>query len=82
MPLYEFECTECGCRFEELVSSYKDVDMVVCAKCGAEELKRVYDGKYYLGIVSNSSSEFSDNSDSDDGNSNGFCEYSDYCPGC
>lgn len=81
MPIYDFECKKCGRRFEELVSSYKNSDKVVCVECGSNELKRVYDGKHYLGIVSDSSSDFSDYSDFDE-DSDDFCEYGDYCPGC
>jgi putative FmdB family regulatory protein len=39
MPIYEFECENCGGRFEELVA----VSFVApCAVCGSERTRRVY----------------------------------------
>lgn len=40
MPLYEYECTSCGCEFEELVG-LKSVDTVKCKKCGAETKRKM-----------------------------------------
>lgn len=81
MPLYDFECEKCGNRFEELVSSYRNVDKVECPECSSSELKRVYDGKHFLGIITDSASDFSDYSDysdySDfDDDFSGGCDYS------
>jgi putative FmdB family regulatory protein len=39
MPIYEFECEECGARFEELVAS-GSAD-VPCAKCGSTRTRRL-----------------------------------------
>lgn len=39
MPIYEFECTECGDRFERL-QKLSDPDPSVCPKCGAPRVKR------------------------------------------
>lgn len=39
MPVYEFECEECGCRFEELAPS--DTFSLVCPECGFEETRRL-----------------------------------------
>ena len=42
MPIYEYECTKCGERFE-LRRSIADSDSEVkCPKCGAEEPRRVF----------------------------------------
>jgi len=42
MPIYEYECTKCGERFE-LRRSVADSDSEVkCPKCGAEEPRRVF----------------------------------------
>jgi putative FmdB family regulatory protein len=38
MPIYEFECEECGARFEELVATGGDV---VCPSCGSERTRRL-----------------------------------------
>ena len=42
MPIYEFECEECGARFEELVGA--GVDVVPCAECGATRTRRLISG--------------------------------------
>jgi putative FmdB family regulatory protein len=39
MPIYEFECTECGDHFERL-QKLSDPDPSVCPKCGAPRVKR------------------------------------------
>lgn len=39
VPVYEFECEECGRRFEELARS--DVQTVACPECGSERTRRL-----------------------------------------
>jgi putative FmdB family regulatory protein len=39
MPIYEFECRECGAHFEELVPAGESV---ACPNCGAERSRRLY----------------------------------------
>jgi putative FmdB family regulatory protein len=39
MPIYEFECGECGARFEELVTA--DAAEVPCAACGSTRTRRL-----------------------------------------
>ncbi len=39
MPVYEFECEECGERFEDLTSS--ETRSLACPACGAERTKRL-----------------------------------------
>ena len=39
MPVYEFECEECGERFEELVGS--EVSSVPCPGCGSAHIRRL-----------------------------------------
>lgn len=38
MPIYEFECEECGGRFEELVASERSVG---CPQCGSGRTRRL-----------------------------------------
>jgi putative FmdB family regulatory protein len=38
MPIYEFECEECGGRFEELVAAG---GAVACPRCGSERTCRL-----------------------------------------
>lgn len=35
MPLYEYQCTECGVRFERH-QSFKDEPITTCPECGGE----------------------------------------------
>ena len=39
MPIYEFECEECGARFEELVPA--GVADVACGECGSARTRRL-----------------------------------------
>jgi len=39
VPVYEFECSKCGTRFEELV---KAGQAAPCPKCGSSEVERRY----------------------------------------
>ena len=47
MPLYDYKCTVCGHRFEQL-RSLSNRDTAVCEKCGAK-VERVYQGKCAFG---------------------------------
>jgi putative FmdB family regulatory protein len=38
MPIYEFECEDCGARFEELVATGVPVS---CDACGSDRLRRL-----------------------------------------
>jgi putative FmdB family regulatory protein len=39
VPIYEFECEECGVRFEELVAA--GATSVACAECGSARTRRL-----------------------------------------
>ena len=39
MPIYEFECEECGAGFEELVAA--GTEAVACPECGSERSRRL-----------------------------------------
>jgi putative FmdB family regulatory protein len=39
VPIYEFECEECGGRFEELVAA--DAVPPACASCGSARTRRL-----------------------------------------
>lgn len=40
MPIYEFECGECGARFEELVAA-DAADVLACEACGSARTRRL-----------------------------------------
>ena len=41
MPIYEYACTPCGRRFEELVIRKSDEDGIVCPDCKSVEVSRL-----------------------------------------
>lgn len=40
MPIYEYQCTQCGKKFEALRSISVDDSELKCPKCGAEHPQR------------------------------------------
>ena len=40
MPIFEFECEECGAEFEELVAA--GTESGTCPKCGSERSRRLW----------------------------------------
>ncbi len=38
MPIYEFQCEQCGARYEELVAG--GTEQVPCTECGAAQTRR------------------------------------------
>jgi len=41
VPIYEYECTQCGERFEVRQSMGEDGSKLICPKCQAHSPKRV-----------------------------------------
>ncbi len=41
MPIYEYECSECGERFEKLVRMSTQASEVECPQCGAHHSERL-----------------------------------------
>lgn len=40
MPIYEFECSECGKLFEELVFNLTKIDSVNCPSCESNDVRK------------------------------------------
>ena len=40
MPIFEFDCQDCGQSFEELVRSVFAIPEVTCPECGSSEIKK------------------------------------------
>ena len=40
MPIYEYECQDCGTRFEKLVRSVQGAEQIVCPGCQSESVVR------------------------------------------
>jgi putative FmdB family regulatory protein len=41
MPIFEYECEECGHPFQQLVMKAEETKTLVCPKCGATRLRRL-----------------------------------------
>ncbi len=41
MPIYEFHCTSCGSKFEEILRNVDEARDVVCPACGGDEVERL-----------------------------------------
>jgi putative FmdB family regulatory protein len=42
MPIYEFECRQCGRKTSALVMTRERTDEVRCKRCGSAELEKLY----------------------------------------
>lgn len=40
MPIFEFQCQECGHPFEELVFSSAKINELICPNCGSENIRK------------------------------------------
>ena len=40
MPIYEFDCHECGDNFETLVFSFSAIDKVACPVCESKDVHK------------------------------------------
>ncbi len=40
MPIFEFQCKECGIKFDLMIAN-KDKDKVQCSQCGSREVKQL-----------------------------------------
>ena len=58
MPIYEFECSKCGTRFEELV---KPGETAPCPQCKSPEVTRRYsqigEGRVPVGLFGKAAAE-------------------------
>jgi len=48
MPIYDYECQECGKTSEVFLRS-RDSENVVCPGCGSKDLKRLISASYLIG---------------------------------
>ena len=58
MPIYEFECSKCGARFEELVRAGETSP---CPACGSQQVERRYsqisEGRVPVGLFGKAAAE-------------------------
>lgn len=50
MPVYSFQCDQCGHEFTRLVS-IKNNENIICPKCGSRNIKRLYKSFNYVKIT-------------------------------
>lgn len=60
MPLFEYDCSECGRPFEELVLSTANSQAITCPRCGSPQVKKKI--SRFASKVSGGSSVFSTSS--------------------
>ena len=41
MPIYEYECRDCGRQFQSLVMKKEDAEKLLCPACGSRNLRRL-----------------------------------------
>lgn len=41
MPIYEYQCLECGEKFEKLVRSMNSPQEIECPKCGGRKVEKL-----------------------------------------
>ena len=44
MPIFEYQCTQCGTTFEQFTQRAKEGQAPACPRCGAERAERVLSG--------------------------------------
>jgi len=42
MPIFEYYCSDCDSRFEQLVMSRNEAEAPACAECGGSAVKKVH----------------------------------------
>jgi putative FmdB family regulatory protein len=42
MPIYEYQCKDCGEEFEKFVRSMNSQEEIICPKCGSSETKKAF----------------------------------------
>ncbi len=40
MPIYEFDCQDCGDQFESLVFSFSKIEGVICPECQSNNVQK------------------------------------------
>jgi putative FmdB family regulatory protein len=53
VPLLDFQCNECGEKFDELTTS-SNRDKVKCPSCQSKNIKQIFEGKCYFGMAGSS----------------------------
>ncbi|HNS01561.1 MAG TPA: zinc ribbon domain-containing protein [Anaerolineae bacterium] len=56
MPIYEYQCTDCGDDFERFLRSMFSQEKITCPTCGSEQVKKAFS---LFGATSSSSGSVS-----------------------
>ncbi len=49
MPIYEFECVDCG-KTTEILLTNSETDLVACGGCGSKNLKRLLSAHAFVSV--------------------------------
>lgn len=66
MPIYEYRCTACHRKFEQIVLRGKALDDANCPKCGSSSVERLLSSFSLSGIRKKSEDSFDDEFDRPD----------------
>ncbi|NQS91503.1 MAG: zinc ribbon domain-containing protein [Chloroflexi bacterium] len=58
MPLYEYQCPECGETFDKLVSFSEADKIPVCPKCGEKNTRKMISAAAMIGGSSSGSTSY------------------------
>ncbi len=59
MPIYEYQCTQCGGKFEVIQPIGEDGSKLICPKCTAQNPRRLFSSFYSPGSSTSEPSEIS-----------------------
>ena len=66
MPIYEYRCTECHRKFEQIVLRGKMLDSASCPRCGSQAVERLMSTFSLSGLRKKSEEDFGDDFDAPD----------------
>lgn len=61
MPIYEYRCTGCRRKFEQIVLRGKALDEACCPSCGSQAVERLLSSFSLSGVRRKSEEDFDDN---------------------
>jgi putative FmdB family regulatory protein len=66
MPIYEYRCTDCHRKFEQIVLRGKALDDTSCPRCGSRMVERLVSSFSLSGVRRKSEDDFGDDIDAPD----------------
>ncbi len=66
MPIYEYRCTACSRKFEQIVLRGRALDEACCPRCGSHDVERLMSSFSMSGVSRKSEESFDDDFDAPD----------------